>query len=228
MRKLQFTKGEFYHIYNRGTEKRIVFSNKNDYYRFLYLLFACNDTAPLLNSQHYYRGSASIVNSHRKRNLLVDIVCFCLMPNHYHLILRERTDGGIQKFMQKLGTGYTMYFNTKYDRNGVLFQGAFKAIRVDQESYFTHLTRYIHLNPAELCEPLWKDNGIKKQEGTFKFVKEYPWSSLSDYLGKHRFEPLLDTKTIKELALPPQAYDAYMMEWIAEHRNLLGGLTLED
>ena len=162
MRKINFHEDEYYHVYNRGTDKRTIFLEEREYERFLYLLYACNDVNPLLNSQFYYRGFASIVTQIDTREKLVNILCFCLMPNHYHLLLQQRVKEGISRFMQKLGTGYTMYFNTKHKRNGVLFQGVFKGIHVEDERYLTHLTRYIHLNPLELKKPDWKKIGVKK------------------------------------------------------------------
>ena len=228
MRRITFESGEYYHIYNRGVDKRTIFLDRRDFERFLYLLFACNDTEPLLNSQFYYRGFASIEKYPRKRTQLVDILCFCLMPNHFHLILRQRVDSGISLFMQKLGTGYTMYFNIKYKRSGVLFQGVFKAIHIDREEYLTHLTRYIHLNPAELREPQWKKQNIRNRKTILEFVKKYPWSSYQYYLERKRFAPLLATGLIKELFLPPQEYEKFVSEWVPEHADLLSGYIIED
>lgn len=226
MRKTIFAIDQYYHIYNRGVDKRIVFMGKRDYERFLYLLAACNDTTPLLNSQFYYRGFASIERL-GKRQPLVDILCFCLMPNHYHLLLKQKEENGISRFMQKLGTGYTMYFNTKYKRNGVLFQGVFKSIHVDTEIYLTHLSRYIHLNPVEFCEPLWKKNGIRKTKETHDFIKKYPWSSYCDYLGENRFTHILNKDVIAEIYPRPSAYELFMKDWIAKDFTLIGTHTLE-
>jgi len=226
MRKIRFAVNHYYHVYNRGVDKRVVFTTKRDYERFLYLLAACNDSGPLLNSQFYYRGFASIVEL-KKRQPLVDIVCFCLMPNHYHLLLKEREENGISRFMQKLGTGYTMYFNTKYDRSGSLFQGVFKAIRIDDETYLTHLTRYIHLNPAELRESLWKERGIRNGKETYEFVKRYLWSSYSDYLGENRFPLILDKDIMAELYPKPAAYELFIKEWLTKDSDLISEHTLE-
>ena len=144
------------------------------------------------------------------------------MSNHYHLLLRQRVDGGISKFMQKLGTGYTMYFNTKYQRSGVLFQGVFKAIHIDEETYLTHLTRYIHLNPLEIKEPDWKEKGVKNWKESYKFVQNYPWSSFSDYIGHNRFGPILNKEVMTELYSPSQ-YEAFTKDWAAKDLNLLIG-----
>lgn len=230
MRKTKFTEGEYYHIYNRGVDKRIIFQNRSDYERFLYLLGACNDEKPLLNSQFYYRGSASIVFLNQKnsdtRKRIVDIVAFCLMPNHYHLLLKEISMGGISKFLQKVGTGYTMYFNTKYKRSGVLFQGAFKARHIDRDEYLTHLTRYIHLNPAEMKEPYWKKKGIQNRKNTYEFVKQYPWSSLLDYCGEKRFSALLNFELLSEFYETPKEYEHFVKSWLAKDLNFIS-LTIE-
>lgn len=227
MRKTKFSDGEYYHVYNRGVDKRNIFNEPRDYQRFLYHLLACNDTQPLLNSQFHYRGSASIV-SRKEKEPLVDIICFCLMPNHYHLLLKQRGENGIPLFMQKVGTGCTMYFNTKYDRSGVLFQGAFKSIHIDKEGYLAHLTRYIHLNPADLHEPQWKTVGIRKEKETFAFIYKYPWSSYKDYLENGHLSSILNVKLIKELFLPPKQYELFVKERMASHANLLTGYTFED
>lgn len=226
MRKIVFATDEFYHIYNRGTDKRDVFLHTRDYERFLYLLWACNDKNPVINTSFYYRGFASI-DLKKKREQLVDIVCFCLMPNHYHLLLRQKTEGGISLFMQKLGTAYTMYFNTRCERTGVLFQGVFKAAHVDREEYFAHLTRYIHLNPAELREPKWKERGIRKLRETMEFIQAYKWSSCQDYLGSPKFVPILNKALIQELSLPPKEYEKYLREWTKEYAHFIVDYTLE-
>lgn len=227
IRKTQFVTGEnYYHIYNRGVDKRDIFLDRRDYERFLYLLFACNDTRPLENSQFHYRGLASIVTA-REREMLVEVVCFCLMPNHFHILLRQRLDNGISLFMQKVGTGYSMYFNTKYERSGTLFQGKFKAIHIDREEYLTHLTRYIHLNPAELREPKWKEKGIKNWKDTYEFVKKYPWSSYADYLGDKRFSRILTIGLLADLYRNPREYEQFVKEWLKQDLDILAGYVIE-
>ncbi len=216
MRKTKLENEEYYHVYNRGVERRDIFVDKRDYERFLYLLFACNDSLPLLNSQFFYRGFASIETYPRERKPIVSIVCFCLMPNHFHLLLKQRVDGGISKFMQKLGTGYTMYFNKKYSRSGVLFQGVFKSRHIDKEEYLTHLTRYIHINPAELREPAWKEKGILSKKDTYDFIKQYQWSSYPDYLRKGRFHKLLELEILSELYPSPKHYENFVKEWTSK------------
>jgi len=143
MRKIRFVDGEFYHIYNRGVDKRNIFLDGFDYSRFIQGLDEFNSIKPI--------GSI-FENSFRKPQLgnqvakLVDVVCFCLNKNHYHLILRQRMENGISKFMGRVGTGFAQFFNLKNKRNGVLFQGPFKAKHVNSNEYLLHLSVYVNLN----------------------------------------------------------------------------------
>ena len=153
MRKTTFAIGEFYHIYNRGTEKRIIFLDERDFMRFLQSLEEFNTLDPIggifQNSfrKKQLRGRTSKLDKFVKQGeKLVNIVAYCLNPNHYHLILQQVADKGIEKFMQRLGTGYTMYFNNKYERSGALFQGKFKAVHIDSNTYLLHVSAYVNLN----------------------------------------------------------------------------------
>jgi len=154
-RGFSFIEGEYYHIYNRGVEKRIIFQDKNDLYRFLTCLKVLNTTEPIgsLFKIQNLRGKASQVKGNKNDESnnnddtpLVEIVCFALLPNHYHLLLKQSVENGISQFMQRLGTAHTMYFNEKYERSGSLFQGKFKASHVDTNEYLLHLSAYINRN----------------------------------------------------------------------------------
>src|SRR3989344_2009952 len=126
-RTFAFAPGEFYHIYNRGTDKRNIFTSRADRDRFLALLYLANQDEPV---DLKLQGSTLLEIVERSGMPLVEIAAYCLMPNHFHLLVRELEEGGISKFMQKLTTGYTMFFNKKYERSGSLFQGRFKATHV--------------------------------------------------------------------------------------------------
>ena len=143
MRKIKFINGEYYHIYNRGTDKRKVFLNDYDFERFLQSMDEFNSTKPIGSIFAY-----SFVKSQLRRptSKLVEIVCYCLNPNHFHLILEQRVDGGISEFMKRLSGGYTKYFNFKHKRSGVLFQGKFKAIHINSNEYLLHASSYVNLN----------------------------------------------------------------------------------
>ncbi|MDA3792322.1 MAG: transposase, partial [Elusimicrobia bacterium] len=129
------------------------------------------------------RGSASHIKEE-----YVEIVAFALMPNHYHIILKQIADNGISKYMHKLGTGYTMYFNKKNKRSGSLFEGRFKAKAITNDEYLVHLSRYIHLNPVSLKEPDWKDCGINDKNKIKKYLEKYRWSSYCNYINSNNIK----------------------------------------
>ncbi|PIW97170.1 hypothetical protein COZ82_01040, partial [Candidatus Kaiserbacteria bacterium CG_4_8_14_3_um_filter_38_9] len=117
---------------------------------------------------------------------LVSVGAYCLMPNHFHILLTPLVDDGVSKFMGKLCTSYSMYFNKKYKRTGALFQGMFQAQWANTDEYLKYLYSYIHLNPVKLIDPTWKEEGIKNSEVAFTYASSYQYSSLSDYLGAIR------------------------------------------
>jgi len=119
------------------------------------------------------------------------------MPNHFHLILTPLVEKGVQKFMQKVNTGYAMYFNEKYKRTGALFEGRYKATIIETDSYFTYLTKYIHLNPLKLIYPEWKEKGIQNWKKADRFIRNYKWSSLPYYLKLKDSSKVLNCVLIK-------------------------------
>lgn len=193
-----FAPNEFYHIYNRGTEKRKIFLNKTDYERFLSLLYLCNSTEVVHLSN--YQGSTLMerLKIERAESPLVDICGYCLMPNHFHLLIKERMSNGISQFLHKLTTAYTMYFNKRNERTGALFQGRFKATHAKEDRYLKYLISYIHLNPIKIIDPDWKEQGIRDAKRAENFLKQYAYSSYLDYCKENRFEK----KIINYEALP--------------------------
>ncbi len=185
-RKVKFLTGEFYHIYNRGVEKRIVFQNSSDYKRFLALLYISNSNKQLhiSNDIWYKKSNLDKIFEKDRGEPLVAIGAYCLMPNHFHLLLTPLTEGGISKFMLKLQTGYSMYFNIKNERVGALFQGVFKSQHIDEDRYLRYLYAYIHLNPVKLKNVEWKTKSKNFLKQLEKFIAEYPYSSLQEYLSE--------------------------------------------
>lgn len=143
-RQTFFVNNNFYHIFNRGVEKRIIFKSNPDYQRFLATAYYYQFAGPKPKFSTHTRFRQQ--DFHAKPRI-VEIVCYCLMPNHFHLILRQLKTNGIQEFMKKVLNSYTKYFNTKYKRSGHLFQGAFKDVPIEKDEHLLHLSRYIHLNP---------------------------------------------------------------------------------
>jgi putative transposase len=188
MRPVPFTSGEFYHLYNRGVDKRRIFMSPAEYRRFIAYLFLLNDTERR-RIDHLFDPSSNLATIWKAKpsgsfsggDALVAIGAYCLMPNHFHLYVTPVADDGISKFMQRLQTAYTMYFNEKYERSGALFQGTFKAEHVDNDIYAKYLFSYIHLNPAKLKDPEWKERGPRDLKELREFVGKYPYSSLGEY-----------------------------------------------
>lgn len=130
---------------------------------------------------------------------LVLILGYCLMPNHFHLILYEHTEGGISKFMGKLLTAYSMYFNTKYERSGPLLTRPFRSEHISNESQYMYLFSYVHLNPISIIEKNWKEDGVKNKQAAEKFIKEYQFSSYQDFLKIDRPESsIIDFSLVPE------------------------------
>ena len=142
MRKTLFANGEFYHVYNRGVDKRNIIDNTEDVSRFLQSMQEFNVIDPI--GSIYEHTFLKEEEKHSKP--LVDFICYCINPNHYHFFLKQVKEKGIEKFLHRFGTGYTKYFNQKYKRSGSLFQGSYKAIHVDSNEYLLRLSAYINLN----------------------------------------------------------------------------------
>ncbi|MHB1086517.1 MAG: transposase [Minisyncoccota bacterium] len=117
---------------------------------------------------------------------LVDVLAYSLMPNHFHIVLRQKSEGGITKFMKKVCVGYSMYFNLSHEHSGVLFQGRFQSKHVDNEAYFRWIFAYTHLNPLDLKFPEWKNTGIEDLSAVRKYMNQYDYSSFLDYKGEDR------------------------------------------
>lgn len=195
-----FAIDEWYHCYNRGVDKRKVFNTKSDYERFLVSMFVANGSLPVHISNQKDRNLQSVLADTEldRGKSIVEIGSYSLMPNHFHFVLKEIQDGGIALFMQKVFTGYTMYFNKKYERNGPLFAGVFKSKHVANDRYLKWLVSYIHLNAADLFAPKWRDaTGSVRVLG--KKLRDYPYSSLPDFLAQKRSERKLLGDSIFDL-----------------------------
>jgi putative transposase len=191
LRKDLFVNEEYYHIYNRGIDKRIIFKSKRDYERFAMLLYIGNSKEDfrldnLLNKEN---KKFNEVLALERGEPLVSIGVWCLMPNHFHLLIRQETDGGITKFMRKIGTGYSMFFNIKYQRKGSLFGGLFKSKLIgNDDDYMRQLFGYIHINPLNIAFPSWKYEIKNSPDNMKKFLESYQYSSYLDYTGEDRVE----------------------------------------
>lgn len=209
MQEKNFASEEFYHIYNRGVEKRDIFLDDDDRWRFLTTIFLYqwrNFIPQIGRFIPFVRPSMfdkSILEKQIFKRIfttrLAELACFCLMPNHFHFILKQTDEGGISFFMQRVGDSYTKYFNTKHQRTGHLFGGAFQAVHIDNDEYLSYLSTYIHLNPRELSQ--WRGKEAR-----------YSWSSLQDFLGENRWEPFLSPSLILEQFADKNEYEKFLEE----------------
>lgn len=206
-RREEFAQDEWYHCYTRSIDKKVVFETGRDYERFLQALYVCNGTRTIRRGSMYNPSHGRLLSLPRG-NPLVSIGAYCLMPNHFHLLLREITDRGISTFMQKVGTSFSMYFNVKRQHVGNVFVKPFRSKRIDDDAYLQHVVQYIHFNPAELFEREWKSGYVRNMRLLEQKLKTYRYSSLPDYEGTRRPEnSILDTDAMSMFDKRPALRD---------------------
>ena len=205
-----------YHVYNRGVEKRDIFLDTQDYKTLLYYLkeYLLHPNDPL-KAKNHYKGRTLVRRNFAER---IELLAYCLMPNHFHLLLRQLGENDMTEFMKCLGTSYSMYFNDKYKRVGSLFQGRYKAVLVENDDYLLHLSRYIHLNPY--CKGLT--------------LAEYDWSSYQEYLGLRgtkwvnpKFILGIFNDNMDSGMIGKQRYKEFVEELEYDSKEMIGSLALE-
>jgi putative transposase len=213
IRQVPLAPREFFHLYNRGTDKRQIFFDSEDYRRFIELLYLCNSHKPI--SVRDVRKVHDSVFQFERDSTLVAIGAYCLMPNHFHLLVTTEIENGISDFMRKLSTAYSMYFNVRYERTGALFQGRFKTQHADTDEYLKYLYAYIHLNPVKLIDKDWKEKGSRDAAKYLEYTTSYSYSSLPDYLGKIREEgKILDSAKFPEYFTTKIDHQIELFEWL--------------
>jgi len=175
-----YAEGEYYHVYNLGVARQPVFKTKKDYFRAITAISFYRFENPFL------RLSKALLLEKNERGKffrdleetekIVELVSYCLMPNHFHFLIKQKKAGGVSRFMSDFSNSYTRYFNIRHKRIGPLFQGVFKGVRIESEEQLIHVSRYIHLNPVASLV-------IKEEK-----LDDYPWSSLPEYLGSSQVE----------------------------------------
>jgi putative transposase len=173
MKRTQLAEGEYYHVFNRGVDKREIFGDLIDRQRFFQSMDEFNTIDPIGSIYENFFRDRKEQNKSKKK--LVSFVSYCLNPNHYHFILKQISEKGIEKLMQRLGIGYTKYYNKKYERIGALFQGAFKSIHINSNAYLFHLSVYVNLN--DKIHSL--GNRISKSQSS--------WGEYVDYFAENTF-----------------------------------------
>jgi len=224
-RKISLSTDNFYHIYNRGVDKRIIFLKDSHYSRFISLIdhylkydypySSLKKRLEQCNSPKAKQLVLSDLQSHRIKPP-VEVISFCLMPNHYHLTLKQLTENGITQFLHRIGTAYSNFFNMSENRTGRLFETKFKSVMVETEEQLIHLSRYQHLNPTKL--------NIKSPIG----LLHYPWSSLPSYIGPKPL-PFVNTQPILSLFHSSQSYFNFILAEIGEYEpSLIEHLAIDN
>ncbi len=218
--------GEVYHVLKRGIDKRDIFKEKRDYLRFLYYLFSFNDTGGTKKTPANVTQSADALREYQKkrekeneRAIVAEVLSFALMPNHVHLLLRERTPGGIIRFMQRVGTAYAKYFNVKYERTGPLFEGRYRMVHVTRQAHFEYLPYYIHLNPLDLHMPEWRQHKLTDPDAALAWIDEYSWSSHKDYAGEEHFPLVTQRDFLYDVFGGPEGYRSGLRGWLRTFDN---------
>jgi putative transposase len=211
-RKFVFSNEQIYHVYNRGVEKRQTFMSKRDfqratdtinYYRFMDTPKKFSDFLSLPTELR----SVYFDNIHLNLNNHVEIIAYCLMPNHFHFLVKQKKEHGITQFMTKFTNSYTKYFNKKYKRVGPLFQGIFKAVHIENDEQLVHVCRYILLNPvtAYLVE--------------FDDLQSYQWSSYNEYFN-FSINSFCNTSLVKDLFPSTPDFKQFLFDQVSYARQL--------
>lgn len=205
-RTVVFANDQYYHVFNRGVERRTIFTNIREYQRMVDTLWYYRHSHLLITLSAYFTlpvqaRDIMCTKLNQDSRYFVSIISSCLMPNHFHLLIRQQTEHGIQKFMANIQNSYTKFFNTKHKRVGPLLQGTFKAVRIETDEQLLHVSRYIHLNPVTSYI-------VPKEQ-----LSQYKWSSFPDYVRPAK-DSLYDTSIIRGLIKTPTAYLDFVTDQI--------------
>lgn len=226
----------------RALDNNLLFRDKNDYYRGVFSIYEFNNSKPVsIEKRRKQRKRFKTDQARRgptppppelgeggprptieedKRDKLVFVEAFCLMPNHIHLLLKQIQEDGITKYMSKFGTGLGGYINRKHNRKGHVFQGRFLDVAINDDEHLKIIFTYIHTNSVALIEPKWKDLGIRDSERAIQFIENYKWSSYSDYLDKQNFPSVTDRAFVSEVAGGVGECRKHVNHWINKKEEL--------
>jgi len=221
VQRVPLVNDEIYHIVLRAVGDSVVFVDENDYYRGIFSIYEFNNNSLVdiwlrrqkRKKEKLLEKSEGQTLQSPERDLLVEILAFSFMPNHIHLLVRQLKDNGISQFMQKLGTGYAVYFNKKYLRKGHLFN-RFKAFHVNSDEQLKNVFAYIHSNRISIIEPGWKENGLRDSKKVANFLENDKWHSYPDYLGKKNFNSVTTRKFILDLMGGEKGCENFINMWV--------------
>ncbi len=229
-RKEKFTNGEIYHVVLKRISDKLLFKDIDDYYRGVFSIYEFNNSK---STQIYLRRRARIIEKKKerdgvlhidKREKLVNVLAFVLMPNHIHLLLKQLKDKGITSFIRKIGSGYPLYFRNKYDQpnKGYFFQGKFASVHIESDNQLIAVSTYIHTNPLSLIESDWKRGKVKNPQKAIRFLENYKWSSYPDCLGKKNFPSVTDRSFLLEAIGGQEKAREFVNNWI-KYKKIIKG-----
>ncbi len=230
-RKREFANGEIYHVILKRIGDELLFRNTDDYYRGVFSIYEFNTSKP---TEIYLRRRARIAEKRKeknqipyvdKREKLVEVLAFTLMPTHIHLLLKQLEDDGITNFAKKIGSGYPLYFRKKHNQSnkGYFFQGRFASVHIKSDSQLIAVFTYIHTNSLSLIEPGWKEGKVKNPRKAIEFLENYKWSSCQDYLGKKNFPSVTDRDFLLEMIGGCGKAREIVNDWIKHKKIIKGG-----
>jgi len=234
-RKEEFANGEMYHIILRALDDNLIFKDIDDYFRGIFSIYEFNNLNPVTiqarrKNRNAFKKLLKKADRHPMsiqppefiddREKMIEIMAFCFMPNHIHLLVKQLKNGGISKFMQKTGIGLGKYFNGKYERKGHVFQDTFKSVHIKNDNQFMATASYIFTNPITLMEPGWKEFGIRNHstEEVIKFLEEYKWSSYQDCIGIKNFPSVTEREFLLETMGGVEGLKEVVKDWV-EHKK---------
>ena len=230
MRVEPFEIGNYVHVFNRGNRKMNITRSEKDCWRFMQALRFFNDSHSSVNvlrllKSNFNNQADSVFElgwplNWPQKDPLVKILCYCLVPNHFHLLLKEIREKGISKFMQKVGGGYTKYFNIKHQEVGRLFQSSYKAKLIDSERYLEYLSVYIQVINIMQLSPGGIEAAEKNIDKSMKFVEEYQFSSYRDFVGL-RESLIIDKDTLGETFIKPKDYKEFVFSVLSDKLSVL-------
>jgi putative transposase len=240
-RKEQFETGQVYHVVSRAIDDNLIFKDINDYYRGIFSIYEFNNANSVtiqkrrearksFKKKSGRRASTGSVDFIDDRDKLVEILAFCFMPNHIHLLLKQVKDDGLSKFMAKFGSGYGRYFNQKYQRKGYVFQNRFKSVNIGSDGQAVVVGSYIFTNPIALIEPGWKEFGIRNHsvKEVIKFLENYKWSSYQDSIGGKNFPSVTQREFLLGVMNGEQGCRESVQNWIKHKKDIAKQANLEN
>lgn len=221
----ELANNEIYHVIVRGVGDLPIFKNEEDYYRAIFSLYEFNTTKPVVirerrMERRKIKNAIGMSYGTDSREPLAEILAFCFMPNHIHLLIRQISEKGITNFMRKFGTSYATYFNKKYNRKGHLFQSRFQAVHIQTDEQLKITFTYIHTNGISLIDSEWKEKGVQNFKKAIEFLNNYKWSSYLDYVGRKNFPSVTKRDFFIEIMGGEKGCRNFLEDWVRYKKDI--------